>query len=303
MIGPRPWYTRDVRSMTGHGRGVAGDGEIRIAIEIRAVNHRFLDLKLRGGLDPAVWENVSARVRKRLFRGAVQVEARVHGGAASGAMRADPVRAKEALAALTSVATAIGSSAPIPLELVCAQPGVIAVAEARGEVDPRVIAAAGSATDAALDGITAMRDREGDALARDVAARVATLDKLIAELAEAATGAAARHAQKLGERIAKLTQAAGVTVDPGRVAQEVAVLADRLDVTEEIVRAKSHLEQLSVLLADAEPVGRRLEFLLQELSREVNTIAAKSQTAAISATVVSAKAELEKIREQAQNIE
>lgn len=294
---------RNVRSMTGHGRGVADRGELRVAVEIRAVNHRFLDLKLRGGLDPAVWERISARVRERIARGAVHVEARVQGGAATAQVRADAGRARAAFAALSDAAKAAGISEPVSLELLCAQPGVLVTAEPDEKVDPALLASAEAATDTALDRLTAMRAHEGETLARDLATRADTLERLIDHLAVTASTAAPDHAARLRERIEKLTAAAGFTVDPGRVAQEVAILADRLDVTEEIVRAKSHIEQLRTLLDATDPVGRRLEFLIQELGREVNTIASKSQSAEISATVVDAKAELEKIREQAQNIE
>jgi uncharacterized protein (TIGR00255 family) len=146
-----------------------------------------------------------------------------------------------------------------------------------------------------------MRRREGDALERDLAMRLATVEKAAAEVAKLAPASVDAVRARLETRIAELTR--GSAPDPQRIAQEVAFFADRTDVAEELTRLASHLVQLRALLTQDAPAGRRLEFLLQEVNREVNTIGSKSQHVGISAQVVEVKAELERIREQIQNVE
>lgn len=148
-----------------------------------------------------------------------------------------------------------------------------------------------------------MRDTEGAALAADVGARLDRLEAITESLASLAQSAPEDGKRRLEERIERLLSSSKVEVDAQRLAQEVAVLADRLDVTEELVRARSHIEQFRTFLRAGEPVGRRLDFLSQELGREYNTVTSKSQSAEIARAVVEAKAELEKIREQVQNLE
>jgi uncharacterized protein (TIGR00255 family) len=146
-----------------------------------------------------------------------------------------------------------------------------------------------------------MRRREGEALARDLAARLEAIEKGAQELSRLAPLQVDAVRERLSARIAELTR--GAPVDPGRIAQEVALFADRTDVSEELTRLRSHLAQAGGLLRSDAPAGRKLEFLVQELNREINTIGSKSQHAQIAATVVDLKAELERIREQVQNVE
>lgn len=282
--------------MTGFGRGVAERGGARATVDVRAVNHRFLDLKLRGApLAPAVEEQVSTRVRGSVERGAVAVS--VHVDRPGGAVRIDRAAARAAHEALAEVARELAIDGP-SLALVLAQPGVVVAPAA--EDTPHGDAAVLAALDAALAQLGAMRDTEGKALAAELAGRFDELGRITAAVGERAKALPDQLRRRLEDRLRQLV---ADEVAPDRLAQEVALLADRADVTEELVRLASHLAQARTMLAAREATGRRLDFLVQELGRELNTIGSKSAAAEISALVVEAKAVLEKVREQVQNVE
>lgn len=284
--------------MTGYGRGVAERDGRRATVEVRAVNHRFLDLKLRGiPVPPALEEQIAARVRASVERGAVTVSVHVAAPEGEASARIDPAAARRAYDLLADLARQLGTAGP-ELALVLAQPGVVVSAEPAGdEPDPRAL----TALDAALAQLDGMRAAEGEALAAELRARLDELTALRASIAGLAAAVPAQLARRLAERVRRLLD--DVELDPGRLAQEVALLADRADVTEELVRLASHLDQARALLAAPGAVGRRLDFLVQEIGRELNTIGSKSTSAEISSAIVEAKAVLEKVREQAQNVE
>lgn len=286
--------------MTGFGRGIAEQGGLRATVDIRSVNHRFLDLKLRGtAIAPALEEAVTSRVRAALERGSVAVSinvARVSREAAPG-QAIDPAAAAAAHAQLAQLARALGLPGP-DLALVLAQPGVVTTAE-RTEDDPPVVAA----LDAALAQLDRMRTTEGQALAAELTSRFDELTALRAQIAMLAASVPHQLTRRLSERIARLLDGHDTNLDPARLAQEVALLADRSDVTEELVRLASHLDQARALVAGSTPAGRRLDFLVQEIGRELNTIGSKSTITEISAAIVDGKAVLEKVREQVQNVE
>jgi uncharacterized protein (TIGR00255 family) len=291
------WYHPLVRSMTGYGRGVATHGETRATVDARSVNHRFLDLKLRGGIAPAIEEAISTKVRAAIDRGAVTIAIHLE-RAGAGGTRIDADAAAAAHGTLAAVATRLGVAGP-DLALVLAQPGVIVSGDDRDDED--VQAAVIAALDAALTQLESMRRTEGAALAADLTARLGELDRLRVLLATLAAGLPQQVSKRLAERIKRLLDDA--TVDPARLAQEVAMLADRADITEELVRLASHLDQARAMIAKGGPAGRRLDFLVQEIGRELNTIGSKSALADLTAAVVEAKAMLEKVREQVQNVE
>ncbi len=188
------------------------------------------------------------------------------------------------------------------LALLAAQPGVLSPVEI--PADPEgTLAALLPAVETALDELVAMRRQEGATLAVDLGARLERIATLATEVEALTRVAPTDHQARLRERIDRLLAGSGVTVDDARIASEVAFFADRTDITEELVRLRSHFAQMRGLFAQDVPVGRRLDFLLQELGREINTIGSKSPSAEIALRVVEAKAELEKIREQAQNVE
>lgn len=288
--------------MTGYGRGVGSHGAVRATIDARSVNHRFLDLKLRGGgIAPGIEEAVSARVRQALERGAVTIGIHVE-SAAKTAIRIDIDAAAAAHHTLSSLANRLGMHGP-DLALILAQPGVVTATERDDDDAQRAVLAA---LDAALAQLDTMRNTEGAALATDLTARLGELDRLRTQIATLAAALPQQLTKRLQERLAKLLAESSSTltaIEPARLAQEVAMLADRADVTEELVRLASHLDQARALIASPTSAGRRLDFLVQEIGRELNTIGSKSALAEITSAVVDAKAQLEKIREQVQNVE
>ncbi len=284
--------------MTGYGRGVVERGEARATVELRAVNHRFLDLKVRGA-PGEVEDEISARVRAALARGAVLVSVNLVRAGALASTRIDADAAAHAHRALSDLAARLAIPGP-DLALVLAQPGVMTTAEPAAD-EGSASAAVLAALDTALAQLATMRATEGQALAAELTARLAELTATRAQLAELAAEVPPLLARRLHERVKRLADEAGV--DPARLAQEVALLADRADITEELVRLASHLDQARALIAGAGAVGRKLDFLVQEIGRELNTIGAKSTTAEITTAIVGAKAALEKVREQVQNVE
>lgn len=293
-----------MRSMTGYGRGVVDDAGARATVDVRAVNHRFLDLKLRGAALPAPLEEaIGARVRAAIERGAVSVSVHLVRGDTAGGPRIDGDAADRAYRALAGLASRLGlpSSAGPDLALVLAQPGVVTSGGDDDADGAPVTAAVLRALDAALGQLGAMRAAEGAALAAELHARLDELTATRARIAVLAGGVPRELTRRLTERLARLSDE--VAVDPARLAQEIVLHADRADVTEELVRLASHLDQARALVAGTGAVGRRLDFLVQELGRELNTIGSKSVTAEITTAVVGAKATLEKLREQVQNVE
>ncbi|MGE0870613.1 MAG: YicC/YloC family endoribonuclease [Kofleriaceae bacterium] len=285
--------------MTGYGRGVAARDGQRVTVDIRSVNHRFLDLKLRGApIAPVLEEAVSARVRTAIERGAVTVSIHVVSEAATGGMRIDSSAAARAHRTLSELAAQLAVGGP-SLELVLAQPGVVVTDDQASEALPVV-----AALDIALGELERMRTTEGEALRADLLARLDGLATLRSDIAALAARMPAQLTRRLHERVRKLLEPQELAaVEPSRLAQEVALLADRSDVTEELVRLASHLDQARALLAGKASVGRRLDFLVQEIGRELNTIGSKSAATEITAAVVEGKAALEKVREQVQNVE
>ncbi len=290
--------------MTGYGRGMAERDGRRAEVEIRSVNHRFMDVKLRGApLDAQVEERVSVRIRERITRGSITVAIRLEGSAAGGAFSIDHGAARRVHAELVELARVLDIKPNISLDLVCAQPGVIVPVESDRSSDV-VSDCACEAVDRALDDLIAMRDAEGESLAADLGGRMDHLASLTAELVRHVAVAPQEAEKRLRDRLNRLLASGKVAVDEARLAQEVAILADRMDVTEELVRIRSHIAHVQEQMSQrGSAIGRRLDFLVQELGREYNTVASKSQSADIARLVVEAKAELEKVREQVQNIE
>jgi uncharacterized protein (TIGR00255 family) len=290
--------------MTGFGRAVVDGprnvpgGAGRWIVEMRSVNHRGFDLKVRGpDIDPALEADIARAIRAVVERGTVTVAIREEQTFPAGL---DVSRVRETLAALEAIRVEARIAAPVDLATVAAF--LASDPAARADVAPDAVAATlRSGVTRALDELVATRTTEGAVLAVDLAARLERMRQLLASIEDAARDLPARFGRRLKERLAALHDAPGF--DPARVAQEIALLADRLDISEELVRLRAHLDQLGVLIGSAGSVGRKLDFVIQEAAREVNTIGSKAQDAGIAALVIDCKAELEKIREQAQNVE
>ena len=294
--------------MTGFGIGDApltGDPSTppsgRLSVEIRAVNHRYLDVRVRAPNQlPDLAAAVETLARERLTRGRFDVTVRVE-AAALGAVSIHKERARSVFAALVALRDELAPGMDVPLSLLGAVPDLFVPAiEQDGDA---VRAAVSVAFDSALAALDAMRLREGNSLAEDIMRRLVTVRKLARLVDEQAPFVVEVYKKKLKDRAERLRIASEVALDPGRLEQEVALYADRVDICEELTRLESHVSHFESLLASPEAVGRRLDFLLQEMAREANTIGAKSQDSGIAHSVVELKAEIERMREQVQNIE
>jgi uncharacterized protein (TIGR00255 family) len=288
-----------MRSMTGFGRGVAEHGGVRATVDLRSVNHRFLDLKLRAQIAPSLEDQLATKIRASVERGSISVSINVARPPGAGGVRIDEAAAQRAHEALRALATTLGV-APPDLALVLAQPGVVASSDAPDDPETLDVAILG-ALDQALAQLQAMRAAEGRALERELLARLDELGRIRTAIEGQAAGVAEQLQHKLRDRLARLVGDAAI--DPGRLAQEVALLAERADITEELVRLDSHLEQARAITKGTAASGRKLDFLVQEIGRELNTIGSKSQRTEITAAIVEAKSVLEKMREQVQNVE
>lgn len=290
-----------IRSMTGYGRSAVERGGVEITCEVKSVNHRFLDLALRLPANWAAGEaRLSARLRARFERGRLEVQVRRRGVlAARPKVTVDLGLAKAWLEALQRIGAHLHVPAAVDALHLSELPGVVTV-EDESDLESD-LALAEEALDAAGTAVQDMRAAEGARLAADLHARCDRLAELRGEIAAAVVEAGPRAAGQLRDRVAALL--AGAVLEESRVLQEVALLADRADVSEELARLDSHVEQVRAALAAGGAVGRRLDFLAQELHREVNTMGSKLQDLAARRLVLEMKAEVEKVREQAQNVE
>jgi uncharacterized protein (TIGR00255 family) len=290
-----------IRSMTGFGAGRGSVNGEEVDVEIRSVNHKYCEVKVRLPRELSALEHEVVRsVKERLARGGVDVAVRRTPSGSLVAPRVDVGLAESYARAFAEVQARLGLPGSVTLADVIAAEGVVRLDER--PIDVEIVGEAlRRALAAALTQLAAMRGREGEALARDLVARLDELERLIGRVAELAPQSVEQYRARLSERVAELSR--GLPVDPGRLAQEVAVFADRTDVAEEITRLRSHLAQVRALVAMSEPAGRKLDFLVQEMHREANTIGSKSQNADIAGVVVALKAEIERMREQVQNVE
>jgi uncharacterized protein (TIGR00255 family) len=292
-----------IRSMTGFGAGRAQAGSETVAAELRSVNGKFCDVRAHLPRDLAGLEQVVARiVKSRVARGVVDVTVRRESpGAVRGAAPAVDLPLAAAYAkALRELQSELGLAGEVTVHDLIGLDGVVTLAEHAPDLGP-LAEALERALSAALDALEEMRRREGEALAQDLSARLAAVEKGAAAIRAAAPQSIDAYRDRLAARVVELSR--GVPVDPARLAQAVAFFAERVDVAEELTRLASHLSQMRALLGSEAPAGRRLEFLVQEVNREVNTVGSKSQHAGIAAQVVELKAELERIREQVANVE
>lgn len=287
--------------MTGQGSGSAELANGALFIEVRAVNHRWLEVRSR--LPAELVDHTAAvedTVRRHLVRGRIDVGVRIE-GAASMAPRLDVERARAAFHELTSLRDALAPAEAVPLSLLAAVPGLFSVRDAMGHAATRDSVV--RATELACLAVQDMRLREGATLARDFLERATQLDALVVLIKERGPQVIEATRKRLVERVERLLSD-GRSADPLRIEQEMALFADRSDVCEECTRLSSHLQQLRDLTVrgDHGPIGRRLEFLLQEMARESNTLGQKSADLEIARAVIDLKVEIERMREQAQNV-
>ena len=288
-------------SMTGFGAGNVRVGAATVVVEARALNHRFLDVRVR--LPAALADHAGAIedvARAGLTRGRIELSARFE-GRLSGKVVLDRERAKAALRELQELQVELHRSEPLPLSLLSVVPGLFV--DETGSDPNELRSAMQEATRAACRALAGMRRTEGAALARDFSARLERVQQISAQIAQRLPELSAAYRERLRSRVSALLEGSTVTLDPGRLEHEVALQADRSDVSEELTRLQSHCQQFGALLLEGdEPIGRRLEFLLQEMGREVNTLGSKVSDLQVTGCVIDFKAELERMREQVQNV-
>jgi uncharacterized protein (TIGR00255 family) len=296
-----------IKSMTGFASLTHEDERATIGVTLRAVNHRFLDLQLRIPQSLAdVEPGVRALLQKRLSRGRVELAISVQMRTpAAPTVELNAEFAGALLAALDAARErGLVSGALTPGDLL-RLPQAITIRERPAEADPAVEAQLGASVEAAVEqalaDLDAMRIREGAHLRGDLDARRTLLGMLIERLAEAADAGRGGLEVRLQERVREL--GFDLPVDQAMIAQEIVRAAARSDISEEVTRFRGHLAHWEALADSDEPCGRKLDFLLQEMNREVNTIGAKADGLRVSELIISAKAELEKMREQVQNVE
>ncbi len=292
-----------VRSMTGYGRGEAGDETKGFTVEIRSVNHRFCEVVTRLPKSYAALEDrVRKTIQENVSRGRLDVfiTADKFSGSKNKSVSVDKELARYYYDALLELATATGAAGDINVMNIALLPDVIILEEKQEDLEA-VWSVLLKAVRQATDSLVVMRAQEGDRLAQDILHRIEKIEQFNNEIAEKVPLVVEDYRERLRQRISEML--GDVEIDENKLASEVAFFADRGNITEEIVRLRSHFKQVREAVANPEPVGRKLDFLVQELNREVNTIGSKANDARLSALVIAAKSEIEKIREQVQNIE
>jgi len=292
-----------MKSMTGFGRGAASGDEFTVAVEVKTVNNRYLDIHLRLSQELSPLEMViRKRVGARLSRGRVDLNINFERTGATTYEVNRPLIAGY-VRAMREMQQEFGLAGDIDVSSVARLPG--ALSPARDGLDEANTAGLERALDEALDSLELMRENEGAALAEEMRSRLTKIEAEVPLIEAAAEGLADAYRQRLQKRVGELVVRGGqaIELDAGRLAQEVAYLADRSDISEELVRLRSHLEQFRAAVDAEGEVGKRLDFLLQELNREANTVLSKSTEISIKDAGLAIKAEVEKLREQVQNVE
>ncbi|WP_352432039.1 YicC/YloC family endoribonuclease [Pyrinomonas sp.] len=293
-----------MKSMTGYGRGQTTSADFRVTVELKTVNNRFLDLQLRAsaeltGIETVVRQAVGARLARGRVEATITFER-------TGEIAYEINRALLAgiLHAMREVQKEFTLTTQPDINALVRLPGVLQ--PVRASLSAEEIDGINRALAQALDELDQMRVREGEALKREMLAHLAEIERLVPVIEDLAADQVEIYRARLQRRVGELLARSGadiIELDQARLAQEVAYLAERSDITEEVARLKSHLAQFRALAAEAGEVGKKLDFLLQELNREANTILSKTTDIAIKEAGLAIKAEIEKLREQAQNVE
>lgn len=292
-----------VKSMTGFGRGEFSDGKRNVSVEVKAVNHRYGDISVKMAKRYGFVEDKVKKIAKETVkRGKAELYINVENVEESDVdINIDLAIAKNYMEGLGRMKETLGLGGEITISYVASLPDVMKTTSAVLE-EEEVLAAIKKGLIAALENLDAMRSDEGKALAEDLIQRGMTIRNILSVINERAPQVAKIYAEKLQNRIKELT--AGAVDLPGdRILMETAIFADKAGITEEIVRLESHIEQFEESINADGPVGKKLDFLVQEMNREANTIGAKANDLKITEHMLELKSEIEKIREQIQNIE
>ncbi len=290
-----------IKSMTGYGRGQGEIDGLSFSVEIKTVNHRYADIGIKSPRFLAPLEaDIKKQIQQVLKRGKIDLFITLdHTAALTNKPVVDEQVARAYVEAFRALQQVSGLPGDISLEFLAGQKDVLVMKDAEFPQDD-LKECLSLAIDNALSAIQLMREKEGAATAADIENRLDLLAESLQQIEKLAALVPVEWQKKLHDRLARLQENDG---DPQRIAQEIAIFADRCDISEEVTRFNSHLSQFRELIQKDEPVGRQLDFLVQELNREANTMGSKSNDATLTRHVVTLKAELEKIREQVQNIE
>jgi uncharacterized protein (TIGR00255 family) len=292
-----------IQSMTGFGKGTASDGVNEISIELKTLNNRYLDINMRIPKDLSfLEEDIRGQLKRHIRRGRVEVYLtyeQIEG--ASAQVTVDHGLLRQYIQVFQEIRERYGVEMDMTASDMVKLPEVIQLK--RGEADEDAIGRmAREALRQAIEGLVEMRGREGTNLAQDIGERAEVLSGMLREVEERSPMVVREYQEKLQSRIQELCKDTAV-LDETRLESEVAYMADRSDITEEITRLHSHLAELESLIQSDGAVGRKLDFLIQEINREINTIGSKSSDLSITRLVVDMKSEAERIREQVQNIQ
>lgn len=292
-----------ISSMTGYGRGESSDETRVITLEIKTVNHRYNDIVIRMPKKFNQFEDkIKKAVKKRIKRGRVELYINLEENDDKNIIINPNINvARQYYESIVKINEELGLTDSVKLGNILRCPDVFDITTADEEEDTTWILLE-DVLKKALDGLTEMRAKEGAALVEDINLRSGIISEIVEKIDEKSPLIAEEYKSKLKDRIKDLIEDT-VEVDEARIALEVAIIADKGNITEELVRLKSHLVQLDNILKEKGSVGRKLDFLIQEMNRETNTIGSKSYNTEISNYVIDVKSEIEKIREQVQNIE
>ena len=289
--------------MTGFGRGSHATDDYSINVELKTVNNRFLDVNLRL---PSELQGLESTIKKllssRLARGRVEVNLQ-YDRSDDTAMEINRQMITGLLSAMKEMKQEFGLAGEPDINVIARLPGVVQTK--REEPSEAFLAAIEQTFHAALDDLDTMRSKEGELLGKELEERLDAIQSRIPLIEENASAVADEYRARLTKRVNDLLakSESQVELDQGRLAQEIAYLADRSDISEEIARLKTHIEHFRGIMAEDRDVGKRLDFLTQELNREANTIASKTNQMVVKENALAIKSEIEKIREQIQNVE
>jgi uncharacterized protein (TIGR00255 family) len=292
-----------IQSMTGYGTGLARRDETSVTVEIRTVNHRFLDMHIRVPRDYAYLEmDIQPVIRGALTRGRVDVSVSIE-AAASPELLVNSSTVRTYIEAAALLRDKFQFQDALDLKTLLSLPGVLQNREAAmgAAADRGIHETVMDALRQALEGVSAMRRLEGGSLQDEMRRHLDSIREKTDSIGDLAPSTVLEYKSKLEERLAQLLPRNGL--DPQRVAQEVALLAEKSDISEEVARLRSHTEQFSAMLNAGEQAGKKLDFLLQEMQRESNTILSKAANLDITRLGIAIKSEIEKLREQVQNVE
>lgn len=284
-------------SMTGHGQGLTNEGQLQVLTEVRSVNNRFLKININSDLDAELQSRVEEKVRKALARGSVSVRIRIDDRRVSQncSINIDAVQSyRQQLESL--------QEGPVSLDSILSLPGVVED-RSQGSHGEEIWPVVQVSVDEALAKLSEMRQREGEAMQNDMKANCTIIQSELEKIQQLAPEMVESYSKRLMDRIKSLLEKFDINAQPADVIREVGVFAERADISEEVVRLSSHLVQFDEIVAANQSNGRKLDFLIQEMLRETNTIGSKANHAKIATHVVEIKTLIERLREMVQNVE